>query len=207
MYRPTALAPNLPGGCGHPPLRGWEVLPRNLARPMLLGVPSTPAACGRHPLQAGEGGGFPHPALRWGRGGTRSDLAPPHTRQGFALPPSPGRGFFPSSGPAGSGKNASLRLISGHLQVQVPVLPGGIFPGYVLVHVPLDNFVPAVAVGEVEGLGPVDGIQQEAWAFARAVSVFYFSTIALKSFRLLYSIRDKSNHISYTCLPLEKIML
>ena len=48
-------------------------------------------------------------------------------------------------------------------------MPGGIFPGYVLVHVPLDHFVPAVAVGEVEGLGPVDGIQQEAWAFARAV--------------------------------------
>ena len=34
MYRPTALAPNLPGGCGHPPLRGWEVLPRNLAQPV-----------------------------------------------------------------------------------------------------------------------------------------------------------------------------
>ena len=63
----------------------------------------------------------------------------------------------------------TLRLVSCHLQVQVPVLPGGIFPGYVLVHVPLDHFVPAVAVGEVEGLGPVDGVQQEAWAFARAV--------------------------------------
>ena len=62
-----------------------------------------------------------------------------------------------------------LGLVSCHLQVQVPVLPGGIFPGYVLVHVPLDHFVPAVAVGEVEGLGPVDGVQQEAWAFARAV--------------------------------------
>ena len=62
-----------------------------------------------------------------------------------------------------------LRLVSCHLQVQVPVLPGGIFPGYVLVHVPLDHFLPAVAVGEVEGLGPVDGVQQEAWAFARAV--------------------------------------
>ena len=112
----------------------------------------------------------------------------------------------PRTGPAGSGEK-TLRLVSCHLQVQVPVLPGGIFPGYVLVHVPLDHFVPAVAVGEVEGLGPVDGVQQQAWAFARAVSVFYFSTIALKSFRLLYSIRDKSNHISYTCLPLEKIML
>ena len=76
---------------------------------------------------------------------------------------------FPEPVLAGSGKNASLCLISGQLQVQVPVLPGGIFPGYVLVHVPLDHFVPAVAVGEVEGLGPVDGIQQEAWAFARAV--------------------------------------
>ena len=28
------------------------------------------------------------------RGGTKSDPAPPHTRQGFALPPSPRRGFF-----------------------------------------------------------------------------------------------------------------
>ena len=54
-YKPPALAPDLPGGCGHPPLRGWEVLPRNLARPILSCVPSTPAACGRHPLQAGEG--------------------------------------------------------------------------------------------------------------------------------------------------------
>ena len=54
-YQPPALAPDLPGGCGHPPLRGWGVLPRNLARPILSGVPSTPAACGRHPLQAGEG--------------------------------------------------------------------------------------------------------------------------------------------------------
>ena len=24
-YKPPALAPDLPGGCGHPPLRGWEV--------------------------------------------------------------------------------------------------------------------------------------------------------------------------------------
>ena len=24
-YQPPALAPDLPGGCGHPPLRGWEV--------------------------------------------------------------------------------------------------------------------------------------------------------------------------------------
>ena len=23
-YKPPALAPDLPGGCGHPPLRGWE---------------------------------------------------------------------------------------------------------------------------------------------------------------------------------------
>ena len=159
------------------PYAGGRFLPRNLARPMLLGVPSTPAACGRHPLQAGEGGGW--------------ILRHQNPRTGFAR----------------FGEKASLRLVSCHLQVQVPVLPGGIFPGYVLVHVPLDHFVPAVAVGEVEGLGPVDGVQQEAWAFARAVSVFYFSTIALKSFRLLYSIRDKSNHISYTCLPLEKIML
>ena len=45
------------------------------------------------------------PTFPWGkvaprgrkRGGTKSDPAPPHTRQGFALPPSPRRGFFPSS--------------------------------------------------------------------------------------------------------------
>ena len=30
-------------------------------------------------------------------GGTTSYLVPPHTRQGFALPPSPRRGFCPSS--------------------------------------------------------------------------------------------------------------
>ena len=93
---------------------------------------------------------------------------PPHTRQGFALPPSPRRGFFLLIRPGRFGEK-TLRLVSCHLQVQVPVLPGGIFPGDIFVHIPLDHFVPAVAVGEVEGLGPVDGIQQEAWAFARAV--------------------------------------
>ena len=62
-YQPPALAPDLPGGCGHPPLRGWGVLPRNLARPILSCVPSTPAAYGRHPLQAGEGGGCSTSAL------------------------------------------------------------------------------------------------------------------------------------------------
>ena len=33
------------------------------------------------------------------RGGTRSKFIPPHTRLGFAEPPSPRRGFFPSSVP------------------------------------------------------------------------------------------------------------
>ena len=32
------------------------------------------------------------------RGSARSDPVPPHTRQGFALPPSPRRGFFIRSG-------------------------------------------------------------------------------------------------------------
>ena len=43
----------------------------------------------------GEGG----PAGGRKRGGTGSEFVPPHTRQGFALPPSPRRGFFPSSVP------------------------------------------------------------------------------------------------------------
>ena len=34
------------------------------------------------------------------RGGTKSDLIPPHSRQGFALPPSPRRGFYSSSSPS-----------------------------------------------------------------------------------------------------------
>ena len=34
------------------------------------------------------------------RGGTKSDLIPPHSRQGFALPPSPKRGFYSSSSPS-----------------------------------------------------------------------------------------------------------
>ena len=42
-----------------------------------------------------------------------------------------------------------LPSVPGELQVEVAVLPGGIFPGYVLVHIPLDHFVPAVAVGEL----------------------------------------------------------
>ena len=76
---------------------------------------------------------------------------------------------FPrTNGMVGSGK-MNRGVILGQFQIQIPVLPCGVFPGDVLVHVPLDHFVPAVAVGEVEGLGPVDGVQQEAWAFARAV--------------------------------------
>ena len=31
------------------------------------------------------------------RGGTKSMLFSPHTRQGFALPPSPGRGYYPDA--------------------------------------------------------------------------------------------------------------
>ena len=37
------------------PYAGERFLPLNLARPILSCVPSTPAAYGRHPLQAGEG--------------------------------------------------------------------------------------------------------------------------------------------------------
>ena len=93
-YKRTAQSSNQRDDEGIVPYAVGEFFPFIKPRFSLSGVPSTPAACGRHPLQAGESGGFPHPALRWGRGGTRSDPAPPHTRQGFALPPSPRRGFF-----------------------------------------------------------------------------------------------------------------
>ena len=64
-----------------------EAIPSILPRLNSSGVPSTPAACGRHPLQAGEGRGFPHPAL------------PPSPRRGstppenFCTPPR-ASGFF-----------------------------------------------------------------------------------------------------------------
>ena len=45
-------------------------------------------------LPLGEGGSaWP----RRMRGGTKSMLFSPHTRQGFALPPSPGRGYYPDA--------------------------------------------------------------------------------------------------------------
>ena len=68
------------------PYAGGRFLPRNLARPILSCVPSTPAAYGRHPLQAGEGRDFLRrgrsltfpwgkvPPQRRMRGGTRSVL-------------------------------------------------------------------------------------------------------------------------------------
>ena len=46
----------------------------------------------------------------------------------------------------------------GELQVQVFVLLGGVLPGHVFGHVPLDDLVPMVTVGEVQRLGPVDGV-------------------------------------------------
>ena len=106
------------------------------------GVPSTPAACGRHPLQAGEGGGF----LRRGRGGTgsgpctvphpsrlrRSTLSQervgPLIRQGLWPCHRPRRGRLPPAG--------ERRYRVGHLYRPTPVpaspvhpLPGeGLFP-------------------------------------------------------------------------------
>ena len=55
-YKPAALLSNLRDDVGIVPYAKGEVLPFNRAWPNILGVPSTPAACGRHPLQAGEGG-------------------------------------------------------------------------------------------------------------------------------------------------------
>ena len=75
-------------------------------RPGPVGVPSTPAACGRHPLQAGEGRDFLRrghsftfpwgkvPPQRRMRGGTRSVLpTAPHPSGPPALTPSPRRGY------------------------------------------------------------------------------------------------------------------
>ena len=117
-----------PGGEGF--LRRGLFIP---VRPGPVGVPSTPAACGRHPLQAGEGGG----CLRRGRGGTGSGpCTAPHpsrlrrstlsqervcsfTRQGFALPPSPKERVFIC--PRGS-----LRIRACLCSGLLPSLPGGL---------------------------------------------------------------------------------
>ena len=64
-----------PAGGSLPPRGRWQgvaltdegkkPLPFNQARFYSIGVPSTPAACGRHPLQAGEGRSrFDNRALR-----------------------------------------------------------------------------------------------------------------------------------------------
>ena len=42
------------------------------------------------------------PPQRRKRGGSRSNFVPPHTRQGFALPPSPRRGFLDKNNNAAS---------------------------------------------------------------------------------------------------------
>ena len=64
------------------------------------GVPYLPRG-GRLPP---GGGPLPSPVGRCRRSGGRGAVpdwfwVPPHTRQGYALPPSPRRGFFPSSVP------------------------------------------------------------------------------------------------------------
>ena len=87
LIRPGLRPVHLPRRGRRPP--GGGFIHRGLF--FVSGVPSTPAACGRHPLQAGEGGG----CLRRGRGGTRSVLrTAPHPSGPLALPPSPRRGFF-----------------------------------------------------------------------------------------------------------------
>ena len=61
----------------------------------VLGVPSTPVrASGPATLSKQERAGN---ACGRKRGGTRSDLVPPHTRHAYGVPPSPRRGFGPSS--------------------------------------------------------------------------------------------------------------
>ena len=95
-YKPPALAPDLPGGCGHPPLRGWEVLPLNLARPILSCVPSTPADKRAAPSPGRRGQellvlgcrkiyGLSHSPWPGSLGG----LGSPHPSGPMALPPSP----------------------------------------------------------------------------------------------------------------------
>ena len=75
-YQPTALLSNPRADVGIGPYAYGRFLPLNLVHPMFLGVPSTPVpGCARSTLGKHRG--------------------PPHTRQGFALPPSPKRGFFP----------------------------------------------------------------------------------------------------------------
>ena len=105
-YKPAALLSNLRDDVGIVPYAKGEVLPFNRAQLNILGVPSTPAACGRHPLQAGEGRDFLRrgrsltfpwgkvPPQRRKRGGTRSVLpAAPLPSGPLALPPSPRRGY------------------------------------------------------------------------------------------------------------------
>ena len=105
---PARAAPGPPSPWGKATSRRGLFFP---VRPGPVGVPSTPAACGRHPLQAGEGRGVQHLALRRKRGrlpcvkGAVSRrltegspccrLGPPHTRQGlWPCHPLPGEGYY-----------------------------------------------------------------------------------------------------------------
>ena len=65
-------------------------------------APGPPSPWGK--ASSGEGVPLPSPGGRCRRSGGRGVVpgrfwVPPHTRQGYALPPSPRRGFFPSSVP------------------------------------------------------------------------------------------------------------
>ena len=57
------------------------------------GLRSVATPVGLWALQPSPGGRWPPRGRK--RGGTRSDPAPPHTRQGFALPPSRKERVFP----------------------------------------------------------------------------------------------------------------
>ena len=95
-YKPPALAPDLPGGCGHPPLRGWEVFATQpgpaytfmcpLHTRRLRAAPS-PSRRGHELLVLGfrKIYGLSHSSWPgfWGGPG------PPHPSGPMALPPSP----------------------------------------------------------------------------------------------------------------------
>ena len=99
-YKPAALLSNPRDDVGIVPYAKGKVLPFNRAWPNILGVPSTPAACGRHPLQAGEGRGFPaveaFPYLPLGEGAAAA-AEEGRYQVGSACRPTPVRAFGPAT--------------------------------------------------------------------------------------------------------------
>ncbi len=115
-----------------------------------------PAADGAEAAPGTNGAASDDAAQEDGSEETPSKLHPPIPWRQYNTGAKPIMGFAPVL------FVVSGQLTRGELQVEVFCTAfGRVLPGDIS-HIPLDDLVPVVAVGKVQRLGPVDGIQQQA---------------------------------------------